>query len=302
MPWWWDNYTEPLNLYHVWKPAAKFLSDINWPSENFRVVRPSFRFITKPVTPRREDLVFTGGPRIWEPNQTFNRPQEVRISANGVVMGDSPISSLLHGKVNHPTIVNPVRFIVDLAKPTNFTVTVSEVSGYGGAGLRISVDGIVVADKAFPDPDGNAKTDSITAFNGNYSVTIPAGSHRILVENPGADWVAVGYRFKNLKAVTRPELQAWASAGDTMVIGWIRRAGRTWQSVIVDKVNLKPSDPAYMNLAGLASGLWTLEIWNTMSGDIEMRVPVVVKASGRVDIPIPAVATDLAFKLRRAKA
>jgi len=302
MPWWWDNYTEPLNLYSIWKPAAKFIAGINWPTENFRVVRPSFRFQQKPTAPRREDLVISDGPRSWEPNQPFNRPREVRVSASGEITGDSPISSILHGKVNHPDKGNPIRFIVDFDRPTTFSITVSEVSGYGGAGLRVLLDGIVVADKNFPDADGNSKTDSINSYNGTYSVTIPKGSHHIVVENPGPDWVAVSYRFRDLKLVTRPALQAWASAGDTMIIGWIRRAGRTWQAAIVDKAKFAPSEPAYLNIAGLASGTWTLELWNTVTGDIERRVPVVVKASGRVDIPIPPIATDLAFKLRRAKA
>jgi hypothetical protein len=123
-----------------------------------------------------------------------------------------------------------------------------------------------------------------------------------VVENPGADWVAASYRFTDVKTISRPALQAWASAGDSLIIGWVRRAGRTWQSVIVDKVKLAPTEPSYLNISGLASGVWELELWNTTTGDIEKRIPVVVKATGRVDIPLPAIATDLAFKLRRAKA
>ncbi len=302
MPWWWDNYTEPLNLYSVWKPAAKFISGIDWPGENFRVVRPTFRFQQKPPSPRREDLVIADGPRSWEPGEAFNRPRDIQISPAGEVLTEGPISSILHGRVNHPDMTNPLRFLVNFDRPTTFKVTVSEVSGYGGAALRILLDGIVVADKAFPDPDGNAKTTSITAFNGTYSVTVPKGSHHIVVENPGADWVAASYRFTNVKTIARPALQGWVSAGDSMIIGWVRRAGRTWQSVIVDKTKLAPTEPSYLNISGLASGTWLLELWNTTTGDIEKRIPVEVKASGRVDIPLPAIATDLAFKLRRAKA
>jgi hypothetical protein len=299
MPWWWDNLIAPKDLYGIWTPVAKFINGIDWPAENFHQIRPQVRFQKAPAQAIRQDLTIENGPRSWDRGMPFNQPRSVKISRNGTVTGDTPISSLLHGTVNHPDKVNPITFSVDLARPTQLSVVVAEVSGYGGAGLRISVDGIPVADKTFRDPDGQTKTDTLRQYNGQYTVTVPAGKHIVKVENPGPDWVGVTYRWKGLKTLSRPPLDVTAIAGDSVMLGWIRRSGRTWQAVITEKRTFRPSDPAFLDLTGMASGTWTVELWDTYSGEITRRFPITVKSSGKVQVPIPSVAEDIAFKIRK---
>ena len=104
------------------------------------------------------------------------------------------IPRLVHGIGNHKDLHNPVAFAVDYAEPGTFAVKVATTSGYGGAGLIISVDGQEKLHKAFP---GKTETE-LTQFQGYYAVDVPAGKHVVKVDNDGADWIQVeAYRLHN---------------------------------------------------------------------------------------------------------
>ncbi|RYG39078.1 DUF5060 domain-containing protein, partial [bacterium] len=238
-PWWWDNYIAPKELYPIFHAASKFTKDIDWPGENFRIVTPTFAYQTQPATKRHVDLRFENGPKSWEP-AAYNKPRVVTISREGKVTGQVPLPGLLHGRVNHPGLHNPVRFKVDLPRTTRFEVRVGNVSGYGGGTLRVELDGAPVMTRVFEDKDV-AGHDDLTNYAGVYGFDVTPGKHTIMVENIGDDWMDASFRFANLVEKGQPPLEAWGVLGNGMALVWARVEGRTWSRVNIEK---RPPPPA----------------------------------------------------------
>jgi hypothetical protein len=277
LPWWWDNYIDPHNLFGVLSPAAKFVQGIAWGSENFRPTTLDIAYAVRPTPPARKDLVFANGPVSWNATDA-NTPRFVKV-LGGIASGDLPLPGILHGTVNHRDLHNPLIMTLTLDRPTRFEVEVGSVSGYGGAALDIQIDGKSALHNVFADPDGTQKTEDLTQYAGTYGVQIPAGRHTLRVENTGTDWFLASYRFKDLLERTKPPLNAWAVAGDDLVLAWLRVEGYTWERVVQKKA-IPGSPTSIVRISGLAAGNWTAEIWDTWTGAIIETIAITVGNDG----------------------
>jgi len=295
-PWWWDNLIEPKNLYSIFRAPSKFVQDIDWPGQNFRQVSPTLSFAVPPKTAARDDLVFDNGPASWDRTE-FNRPRTVAIDRNGRASGQTPISRILHGTRNHADKHNPIRFNVDLPRPTRFEVVVEGVSGYGGAQLAIDLDGSRVMTRDFADPDDQESTATLNRYDGVYGFEVPAGRHTLVVRNLGRDWMYASYRFRGLVPQTAPPLDAFGTVGERTAVAWVRRKGRTWPAVAVRKQTFPPSPAARLQMKGLARGSWEVELWDTWTGIVQRRTRVPVGNDGNITVPLPPISTDIAVKM-----
>lgn len=295
MPWYWDNLIAPKILYPLFGALARFTKDIDWPGEDFRRANLVIGYQEAPKTPEWKDLPFENGPIQWVDGD-FNRPHIVTF-IKGKVDGDLPLPGIQHGLRNHPAWHNPVRFKVDLQRPTRLVVNIGDVSGYGGAILQISIDGDPIMTREFQTGENASMGQSVSKFAGQYEVTVPKGEHTVTVENIGNDWFNVGYRFINALKRTGPAVQAWALAGNETVLIWARQEGRTWRRVIVDKTQFPPDVPALIKLEGLSAGEWKMEVWDTWKGAPTTSGVIHVGIDGKVRLPIPSVIGDLAVKL-----
>jgi hypothetical protein len=298
-PWWWDNLIAPRNLYGLFTPAARFAVDIDWPSEGMKPISPRLEWRDPPAVFPRADLLLENGPTSWERSE-FNQPRTVRVTSEGA-SGQVPIAGIQHGLQNHRDKHNPVTFEVDLPQSTRFEVEVGDVSGHGGAALKITLDGRTVVEREFADPDGNTRTETLRQYAGRYGVEVPAGKHTVVVENTGPDWFMTSYRFANAVERRSPPLVAWASAGQRTALAWVRVEGRTWRRVVALKEQIPPAPASVVILPGLAPGRWTAEIWDTWTGRVLETQPVSVPASGEVRVILPPMGKDLAVKLRRSR-
>jgi hypothetical protein len=296
MPWSWDNYTEPLNLYPLFGAISRFTQGIQFPEEGFRQTDVELSYQVKPKTARRGDLELFGGPESWSASE-FNRPRTVRLEGTKF-SGQLPIAGVFHGVRNHPELKNPVRFLVQLKQPTRFEVQVQEVSGYGGAGLTIDLDGQRVLTRKFPDPDEEKNPASLTQFNGSYGLTIPAGSHSIIVQNPGNDWWKGGFRLVGLLPQVSPPVDGWALAGNRTVLAWVRVQGRTWRAICENKKTPAPAAASILRLKGLHNGNWTVELWDTWAGKVVRSTRVRVGMDGRLRVELPVIERDLGVRAR----
>jgi hypothetical protein len=301
MLWWWDNYVEPRNLYHHFTPVAKFVQGVPFNTVRYAPITDTqIKWHGTPPPPRQEDLLITGRHGSWSP-APFNQPRTLVCKQDGTVEGNDQLSRLQHGVKNHPDLHNPVTFQVDYADPGQFIVRVTKVSGYGGGGLRISVDGQTKFEKLFPDTDDNHK--DITAFNDDYAVAVPAGRHTIVVENPGRDWVFMDYRLPNYARRTNPPVRVYAIAapkalaeGPTAMI-WVRHEDFTWYSHSHGRSEW-PVPTVEVTLAGVPDGRYRAELWNTFTGTAQPTGTVVV-TNGRALLVVPAFEKDIALKLVR---
>ena len=207
-----------------------------------------------------------------------------------------PVSGILHGTGNHPDCHNPITFSCTLDKTTTFDVIVSSVSGYGGAKLKIELDGSGYLNRDFADADGSAKGDTLHQYDGTYTVQIPAGKHTVVVSNVGQDWLTANYRFRDLNPHATPPLVSWATVGDTVAIAWLRVEDRTWTKVCVQKEKVAPAPASLFSLDGLSTGQWKVTLWDTWKGEEIRTTTRKVGLDGKLIFDLPVIETDIAVK------
>jgi len=180
-------------------------------------------------------------------------------------------------------------------------VEVGDVSGHGGAALKMTLDGQTALAKDFPDADGGKDTRTLKQFAGVYGLDVPQGRHTIVVENTGADWFMAGYRFRNAIEPAGPALLSWALVGTNTVLVWSRVEDRTWQRVCALKAVVQPAPASVLLLPGLAPGVWSAELWDTWNGTVTETREITVSPSGEARLTLPPIEKDLAVKLRRKR-
>lgn len=291
MPWWWDSYVDPKGLYPLFGAVARYTRGIAFDRERFRPLRAEFApgaRVLRDAIPAADGVGFGDEP--------FNRPQTVRVDGSGIAA--PRLARLQQGVGNHPKAHNPVTFETDLPRPTRLVVHVGDVSGYGGAALRITLDGKTVVDRAFPDPDGDRETASLKGFAGDYPVEIPAGRHQTVVENPGQDWFEAGYRLEGGLETDVPPLRVQGQVGWRMAIVWVRPEDQTWANLAAHReVRMVPASA--LILSGLAPGRWRVERWDTWKGKITATSVAPVGRDGRLRVALPVLKQDVALKLVR---
>lgn len=296
MLWWWDNHIHPNDLYYHFAALHRFLAGVDFPREQFRPLEePQFAFAAPLPKPLYTDLHFANGPVSWQPSPA-NRPTRVTLTRDGEVRVEEQVAGILHGLVNHPDLHNPLTLEVDLPRACEFTVWVNGVSGYGGAHLVVMLDGETVLERDLPDPDGDERHDTLRQYDGPYTVTVPAGRHRVKVENVGKDWVFVAYILKGAVRQRKPHLRAFGLQNDRRALVWVQHPGHTWHRVAVLKQEPTPQPPSVLTLRGFREGEYTVEIWDTYQGEVTARQTVRV-AGGQLSVALPAIATDVAVRV-----
>jgi hypothetical protein len=178
-------------------------------------------------------------------------------------------------------------------------VDVGGVSGWGGAALRIEVDGQPALTNTFPNTNPPDRHDTLNQYNRAYAADIPAGRHTVRVENTGPDWFYCSFRFAGALERLQPPLKAWAVVGRETAVAWVRVEARTWRRVCALKEQIPPAPPSILVLPGLAKGEWEAELWDTWAGKPLQSFRANVPSSGEARIALPAIEKDLAVKLRR---
>lgn len=294
MPWWWDSYVGPRDLYPLFGAAARFVRGVDFDREGFKPIEPELAYAVAGTRTRRDAMPVADGVG-WGP-APYNAPQTVRIDARGMVA--PRLARVQQGVVNHKALHNPVTFETDLDHPTRLVVEVGDVSGYGGAALRIVRDGATALVRDFPDPDGDQDTATLKGYAGEFAVDIPPGRHRLTVENPGQDWFVADYRVVGALESDAPPLIARAIVGLRTAVAWVRNADLAWKNVAARR-KVEPVAPSVLSLKGLAPGRWRVERWDTCDGVVTDASELTVGGNERASIRLPAIQNDLALKLVR---
>jgi len=296
MTWWWDSYVHPQNLYPIYGAFYRWSAGFDFVRQRVRPLDAAFAGIDASNLRTPADGLFRPDATSWEP-APWNRPATVRITREGDLQSDLPVSRLLHGVRNHPDLHNPVTFEIDAPQATPFGVLVEGVSGHGGAALRIHVDGETVLSEEFADTDQDTAT--LTQYDLTYRVPVPEGRHTIVVENPGNDWFYVGYEVPWLRAA--PILRAFGVVGDTQSLVWIQHRAHTWSNVANGDFVESPVAGARVILNGLAEGTWRVEQWDTREGRVTGSNLHRAGGDGRLELALPPLVRDVAFRLYKAQ-
>lgn len=296
MLWWWDNYVDPQQLYYHFAPVAAFAETVDWLHGGYAPVEPtSLRYVAGREPETRPSVVIEPAGESWEDGSPYNQPHIYQVGGDGTVTGFDQLSRVLHGMVNHPTWHNPATFVVSYPSAGRFEVHVDGVSGYGGAALRISLDGEEALAADFPDTLP-ADYETMRQYDGWYGIEVPAGPHTVVVEGTGPDWCYVSYRLTNY--LTSPNLRVLALANADSLLVWVQNKDNTWWN-LAEGVQPLPANPSEVTFAGLAPGEYGVQQWDTYTGAVT-ELPPCQSPDGTIVVTTPGRLTaDVAYQIRR---
>ncbi len=297
MPWWHENYLDPLDLYFHFTALAQFtkglpLGSARW--EMLATAPPEFADASRPPD-TRDVVVFPAGG--W----TKPAHAEFTVLSDGTIAGERLPQQLLHGS-SHRDIRNPPTFIVHYPKPGKFAIRIGKVSASGL--LKVWIDDRLALEQELPCGEGMG-THSVfrpqwniweTTYDKEFAVEVPAGEHRIRVENQGRDWVTVtGYAFTGCKVLDRPNVLVCGMKTDALAIVWIQNRDSSWFNHARDAV--PQIDSFHFTAEGLPEGTCTVEWWETWRGALRRTEQAMVR-DGRLRLTLPSLATDAAVKIK----
>ncbi len=291
MTWWWDSYVEPRNLYVVLAEFAAWQRGFDPVAQRARPV--DARVIWPDDRPRPlEEVSFAPEAASWDP-APFNQPVTVRIAPDGTVEQTAPLSRVLHGVANHPTLHNPVTFEFDAPEATQLIVSVHGVSGHGGAALELRLDGEAKLNRDFADETDD--TETMQQYNGDYAIEVPAGAHSVTVENRGRDWCYISYRLPRLVRRAGPPVRVYGLVGESAGRVWVQNPEYTWPRATAADFVPTRFDDLTMELRGMRPGRWTAVHWPPPP----MFRPAVypVGDDGVLRFGLPEIERDAAFTL-----
>jgi hypothetical protein len=123
---------------------------------------------------------------------------------------------------------------------------------------------------------------------------VPAGQHTLVLSNEGADWLQVtGYRVTGYVTAAKPFGEVLGLMDGREALLWVRNTRHWWLPVARGEA-VPALPPVVVSLPSLPAGSYAVERWNTVTGDIEARLPL----NGPVEVTLPPVATDVALRIR----
>ncbi len=138
MPWYWESYIDPYDLYYHFQPLAQFVEDMDWPRSNFRdaaigevhYIDPQFRNLE----------LYSTDEWGYQPTVPYC------ILRDGTVEGEAQIAKYLYAPWSPMYIAQT--FLVDYPGDGSFEVHIDEVPSHGR--LQIHLDGELVLDQELP--------------------------------------------------------------------------------------------------------------------------------------------------------
>jgi hypothetical protein len=284
----------PRDLYGHFASVSGFAQGIDW-TQGFRELEKVGVEFGPGAAHRRYGVVeFTSDIESWDPAD-FNRPLTFRIDEAGLLDRPELLSRTLHGTVNHPDLHNPQTFLLHCPGAGEFQVEIEGVSGWGGANLRVFVDGEERLTLDFQDRSNN--TDTIHSYDERHSVALEPGSHEITVVNDGTDWVTVSYAVANEWMVPTPSVRCVGLRGPNDVLVWVQNRDFDLHTVRELSVQPSPVKDAWLavRLPGPAS--YRVQVWDTWAGEERSRGRV--RGSSDARLRLPSFREALALRISR---
>lgn len=299
MPWWHENYIDPLDLYFHFTSLANFTADLPLGTARWDMLETTApEYLDPDREPEARDAVITPLSRWGKPEH-----DEFVILPDGTIEGERRPQQLLQGE-GHRDLKNPPTFVVNYPRDGRFVMHVVNVSNSGL--LRVWVDDELVLERDLPCGEGLGKSSVWreqwnlweTTYEEDIAVDIPAGERRIRVENFGKDWVRIGtYTFEGCTVMDKPNVLVAGMQTDGLAMLWLQNRDSDWYNHSV-RGEVPVVDGFRLDLQGLADGRYTVEWWETWRGAPE-RTETVEVAGGTWTVRLPELRTDVALKLRR---
>lgn len=296
MPWWHESYLDKLDLYFHFTALANFADGVPLGAKRFEPLASATpEYLDRHRPPELRDV--TIAPRSAWGKAEHN---EFVIGPDGSVAGDRVPRQLLHGQ-GHKDLRNPPTFVVDYPRPGKFVVRVGRVSRSGL--LRISVDGQERLNRELPCGPGIGK-DAVyqpqwklweSTYDEDFSVDLPAGRHRVHVDNAGHDWVTVtSYTFTGCQVLDKPNVLVCGMKAPGLALLWVQNRDSCWYNRGRGRVTKVA--PFSIDLQELPAGRWQIQWWETWHGRLQKSEEVEARGPS-LRLSFPELDADLALKL-----
>lgn len=297
MLWYWDNYVHPKGLYREFKPIAKFVADIPWAERNYEYIKYS-----EPRYVNKKERGY--GEIVFHPTMGWGKSTgtEFNILRNGKLEGDGRFSSYLYSPAK-PDLRAPLAFIVDYPEDGRFCFAVNIVPS--SCEIVVRVDGEEKLVLRLPEDDEGYKSKTWDeqwsiwqyTYDKEYGIDIPAGKHRVEIENRG-DWVNMShYRLTNYRDLSIPDVDIYGLSTDNEALLWIHDRASNWLN---DREGKSPQrmDAFLFDLLSLKDGDYAVQWFDTREGKI-VKAEKVVCRGGKLPLKVEALLRDIALKIRK---
>ena len=115
---------------------------------------------------------------------------EFTLGPDGKINEPGQLCYIVQGNL-HPDLRNNPTFIVDYPRDGQFTVHVNSVASVG-AKLLIYLDDKLASEVDLPDTDKQNNSNA-GEYDQDLTIPVPAGHHKIRVDNTGGDWFSVDF-------------------------------------------------------------------------------------------------------------
>ena len=268
MPWWWDNYIHPNNLYYHWAGLSAF-----WRGEDLRIGAFEPVAVQLQGGPLSAQGVRVAPGKGWE----ASTQKEFWVQPDGSAPGIGELSQYLHGS-SKAEMGREAIFHTEFAQEIGFALGVGSVSSWQPGILQI-----------FLDEDKTPLINEAPQPPKRYQITVPAGKHRIRVFNAGVDWLTIEYfEFNGLPI--------------SAAAGYVFSNGQTAYAWIYDRDYQSGASP-HTTLSGVEAvipsmaGEFQVEQWDTRTGMKVSEITVLDKNELR--IPLADFSADAALKIRK---
>ncbi len=186
-------------------------------------------------------------------------------------------------------------FKFTMPKGGQFVVGIDE-KGWGTNTLRITLDGVVVANTQYGPGDRELIAEDDPR---RYTyVDIPAGEHTVTIENVGQDWMsAEEIYFVSNTETANDMLDAKSMVGDDVALVYLQNV--TYAQLATRLLGNQPADFANVSFTvqGLKEdGKYALYEFNPDTGEYT-NIKEVTVSGGKVDISVDKITRDYAIKL-----
>ncbi len=272
MSWWWDSYIHPQNLYPYFKPLTTILNNIDFVKEDYKKITA-----TTTGGGTADASIVPGADWGTPPAGSFTID-----GAGAVTPAATQLSKYMYGNVYNTQYRKPPTFSVTYPVAGQFKVVTGGSAGTAPK-INISVDGVEVLN-------------SNAAINTTYSVNVSAGAHTIKIDNLGTDWFLVSnYVFTNIGSpLTTYVLK---SANNAKAAGYIISNNYNWKYLQASGGAAPAAvNGASLQLTGLQNGPCRIDFYSCSTSLLVSSVNSNI-AAGLLNVSLPSIAWDLAFKL-----
>jgi hypothetical protein len=170
-------------------------------------------------------------------------------------IGSAP--SYLQGNYHRSMTPNGYTFLVNYPAAGTFSVQVLTIAA-SGAGLQISLDGVLQTNIAWPSSGSDVSTNYTT------SISVPSGSHTVLLWDPGNDWINLGNLTLNPYV---PLLGAYSVGGTNFDAIWV------WHRTNLFNTTASVPVAGTISVAGLNPGTYSAVWWPSATSHSPWPIP-----------------------------